>query len=322
MAILCIGTVHADNHPAPGKFGVTAEFLYFMPSIDDTYFAFAGTRPTVVTDPQVTRLNNDFNYKPGYRVGAVYAFCACERSVEATYTHLNGSQNRTVTGTVLSGTLGSADFLSQFENFSGSATSNLNAKYDRVDGLFSQSIFDCCKTNIHVLIGLEWANLRMNENYTYSAATLVGINNLSSRTWGVGPEFGFEIDYGLYECQGCLPGALSLVVKSTGSLLSSETKTTVSTFTTPAQGAVAVYSNLNDEKGWRVIPALHTRIGLGFTTTICRMASSLEIGYEYSSYIRGYARTTQPDDVADALYITNYNNYDLQGLYVSASVSF
>lgn len=321
MAVLCIGAVNADNHPAPGKFGVTAEYLYFMPSFDDTYFVLNNTSGT--TDEAVgKRLNNDFNFKSGYRIGAVYAFCACQRAFEVTYSHLNASQNRIVAGTTISGTLGRADFISLFENYSGTAASNLAAKYNRVDALFSQSVFDCCQTNVHLLFGLEYAYLRLNENYTYTRATQVGTNQQTSKVCGIGPELGVEIDYAILDCQKFCPGTLSLIVKSTGSLLSSESKTTVNTLRTPAQGAPVIEANLNDEKSWRVIPVFHARFGLGYETCICGTGASFEVGYEYSSYFRGFGRTNLVDDIAGNLAITNYNNYDLQGLYVSASVSF
>lgn len=322
LGVLCIGSAHAHLHPGPGKFGVTAEYLYFMPSFDDTYFVVDSSDAALLVGE---RLNNDFDYRSGYRIGAAYGFCgSCQRTLEVTYSHLNGSHNRNVAGTDLFATIGPADLVSGFESYEGVASASNSIQYNRVDGLFAQSVFDCCGTNVHFLFGLEWASLHLNENYAYTSATLLGELSQKSRAWGVGPEVGFEVDYAFFECnQGCMPGTVSLIVKSTASLLSARSYTSIGAVTTTIPGGiVTILDDLTDENTWRVIPALHARIGLGFDTNVCGWGSSFEIGYEYSSYIRGFGRATLPDDVADGLVITQYNNYDLQGLYVSASVSF
>lgn len=325
MAILSIGTLSAISHPAPGGFGVTAEYLYFMPTFDDTYFVISSDTVNG-NGPLGERLNNDFDFKSGYRIGAAYAFCTCERQVEVIYTHLNASQNRTVGGLRLWPTLGSPTMLSSLAAaapYAGTATSNLSAKYNRVDALFSQGVFDCnsCQLDVRLLCGVEYAYLQLDENYSFDPTGDPFDVVRTSHTWGVGPEIGFEMDYSLWRCDRCLPGVLSLVVRSTGSLLSGNTKTTASDIRTLA-GVTTIFDDVNDEAGWRVIPVLHARVGLEYDMCFCGQETSLEIGYEFSSYLRGFARTTVPDDVATSDLLTNYNSYDLQGLYVSASVSF
>jgi hypothetical protein len=316
LGVLSIGSAQAHLHPQPGKFGVIAEYLYFMPSFDDTYFVIDSAPGT--TSPAGERLNNDFDYRSGYRIGAAYGFCTCQRTLEVTYSHLNGSHNRTVAGTDLFATVGTPQVITQLQGYEGTATARYSAQYNRVDGLFTQSIFDCCGTNVHFLFGLEWASLQLNENNIYTSDTSLGEIEQKSRAWGVGPEIGFEVDYAFFACnQGCLPGTVSLIVKSTASLLSASSWTSID-----ATATTRVPQNSKDESTWRVIPALHARIGLGFDTNVCGLGSSFEIGYEYSSYIRGYGRVVYPDDVGVGFSITNYNNYDLQGLYVSGSVSF
>lgn len=317
LVVFSTGSLCANIHPAPGSFGVTGEYLYLLPTFDDTYFVTKSGATS--TFPTGERHHNDFNFNSGYRITGVYAFCGCEcpRELIVSWAQLDAKQSKTVSGSFLWGTLGRADFASSFENYAGTAKSTLKADYDRLDGFFSQQVYNCCDLDIRLLGGFEYADLQLKEKYTYVNGQTVGTIHQKAKTWGIGPELGASFNYQICQFTDCLPGTLSLNVVTTGSLLVSESKTKDNNVL-----AGADVLSVHDEKTWRVVPALHTRVGLNYDTCVCAYDTSVEVGYEFNSYYRGQARTVYPDDVADGLCQTQYYNFDVQGMYVAVSVGF
>lgn len=312
--VLCTGSLFAHIHPGQGGWGLDAEWLYLFPTVDDTYFVLDADASA--TNPTGTRRNNDFGFQSGFRVGGYYGACECDREFQIYYTRLYASENRTVTGSFLWATLGRPDLTSSFENYSGSATSDLSLMYHRLDGIVAQRGWCFCGTTLYFQGGLEFAYLRLHENYQYRSTSLGEISQ-KSQAWGVGPQGGVEFDYNICQFSCCCPGTLSLAVFSTGSLLVSKTQSEV--HNTLAGVTVA---NVGDEHTWRIIPAWHTRIGFNYQTCFSCFAAALEIGYEFNTYVRGLSRIEFPDDVADGECFTNYYNFDVQGLYVSLAVAF
>lgn len=321
LVVLSAGSLFAINHPAPGNWGVTGEYLYLLPTVDDTYFVTKS--PSSTTFPNGRRENNDCKFYSGYRVTGVYTFCDCncDREAVVSYAHLAGSQGKNVSGNFLWATRGRADFTSSFENYSGTADSRLGFNYERLDALYAQRIYNCCGLDVRLDFGLEYALLRLKERCTFAGGQNTGTIREKCRTWGIGPQFGFDVNYELCKFDECdcswLPGTLSLNVLTSGSILAGQTGTDVNNVLNNA-----TILDVSDQKSCRVIPALHTRVGVNYDTCICGWKTDLEVGYEFSSYYRGLARQVYADDVADGHTTTSYYNYDVQGLYVSASVSF
>lgn len=314
LACVCAGTLSANSHPMPGGWGFTAEYLYFMPNLDDTYFV---TQSDVTTTfPNGNRLNNDFNYHSGFRLGAAYGFCDGGSDWTTTYTWLRPQQQKQISGDFLWATIGRADFASSFENYAGTANSDLSLFYDRVDSVIGLDLYSMCGANLRMQFGLEYALLRLHEDYTFAiTGGALGTISQKSRTWGVGPQLGVGLDYDLFRSDDL--GGLSFTFLSSGSLLAGETgtrETNVLTGTT--------LLDVSDRKARRIIPAFHTRVGLNYCTSFGNMDANIEVGYELNSYYRGLTRVLYQDDVGDGLATNNYTNFDVQGLYVSASINF
>lgn len=318
LVLVSAGSLAAFVHPSAGEWGVFGEYLYQRPTVDDTYFVISA--PATATFPNGSRINNDFNYRSGYRVGGSYGFCNSDSDFSISYTHLKTSKTKVVTGDFLWATNGRADLASGFEDYAGTATSSLGYHYQRYDGLFSQSIYNSCGSSVRFQFGVEYAQLRFNEDYTYTVTgAAAGTISQRSKTWGVGPEIGLEINYSLWDNQCCntMPGTLYINVLSSGSILAAETKTSEDN----AIDGVSLL-DVSGQRAHRIIPAVHARIGLAYETAFCGNKAAIEVGYEFNSYYRGLARVTYPDDVADSLSYNNYYNFDSQGLYVTASVAF
>lgn len=310
------GVLSAYVRPCPGQWALDIEYLYLLPSVDDTYFVIKS--PSSDSSNVIgSRKNNDLGFHSGFRVGGAYAFCECSRSFQAYYTRLNAQEAKTVSGNFLWATLGRPDFASEFESYNGSAHSKLNLLYQRVDGFFDQQIWCCCGVDLSLFAGFEYAYFRLREQYEYLSSNNVGNINQKSKTWGIGPQLGLAFNYRICNLSCCCPGALNLAFSGSCSTLAGKTKTRENNYLDGSK-----FLDVSDQDTWRLIPVAHARVGLNYDMCFSCFGASLEVGYEFNSYFRTFSRVTFPDDVADSLCFTNYYNFDVQGLYVAANFLF
>ena len=141
-----MGSLMAYTPPGPGEIEAVGEFLYLLPSTDNSYFVIDADASNTL--PVGQRENNDFDFAPGFRIGAAYGFCNCNRNVQAYFSRIDTTQNKTLTGDFLWATTGNPDLASAFENYGGSANSHRNLLYERGDFLFAQQIVNCCGLKI------------------------------------------------------------------------------------------------------------------------------------------------------------------------------
>jgi hypothetical protein len=317
-----------------GRWMVEGEFLYLLPSIDDTFFVLkspALTSPIAPT-PFGKRINNDFGFHPGFRVKVGYQSCTCCQGLEVAYARLGASTTRTVRG-ILWATIGDPLLSGVFQNYVGLARSKLNLVYQRVDGLFSKQAWCGRNMNLFFIAGVEYANFQLRENYFYASNTAIfsppltafftsGKIDLKSNAWGVGPEFGFKFRYFicLPSCLSKCSGNLSIVAGASGSLLASKTQQNTRNIIIGA--TVLPVVKVQDERVWRIIPAFHGRAGLNYAVCFSCFGASLEVGYEFDSYLRFFTRSIYTDDVAPQVNFSNYYNFDAQGLYVSLALTY
>lgn len=331
LMILLTSSLMANSHPEPGKFSLTGEFLFMRPSFDDTYFVVRSPDGVLTqTFPQGEKLQNDFHFNSGFRIAFDYALCDCVRSLSVDYVWLKCGKHLIVNNNVgvntLSATVGIPAFDADFTNFNGSANSHNHTFYQRIDPLFCQSLYECCGLKIRALAGLEYAYLYLHEDYDYAVDLLggnIGSVEKNSRTWGIGPQLGFDFEYELCNGEGCccLPGILTFNLCTTGSILTGKTG-----FEQSASGVIATvpttFLDVSDERSWRILPAFHTRFGFNYATKLFNYwCADIAVGYEFSSYIRGLARETFSSSTSDFAH-SEYYNYDLQGVYVTLSVNF
>lgn len=315
LGSLCADDYLSDYNSSNTQWRVTGEYLYLLPTVDDTGFVIDS--PVTTTYPNGKRKDNDANFHSGYRVGAGYTFCGCNNELLASYTHLQFDQSKKVSGDFLWATVGRPDLTSLFEDYAGTASSKLDFLYQRLDGLYSHQLYDNCGLNFAFLFGLEAVELRLKERYTYESATFLGTVHQKSRVEAIGPQIGFAANYQLYKHCGCMPGTLSLNVLSSASLLAADNKVKVNN---TLDGETLL--DVSNSKSWRVIPALHASVGISYDMPISCYEASIGVSYEFSSYLRGRTGIIFADDVADSLSYNNYNNFDIQGLAVSASFRF
>lgn len=330
LFLLCFlfkGALFAYTHPCSGEWLIEADYLFLLPSVDDTYFVLNASQDGVF--PDGTREQNDFDFQSGFRVGGAYGFCDCNRELRGYYTRLRATQSRTVNGDFLWPTVGRPNTIVSFESFPGSASSDLDLLYQRADGFFAQKIFCCCGLDLYLQGGLEFAYIRLHEDIDYNDLEVGETGTRAqifrkSRAWGIGPQLGLELGYEICQFSCCLPSKLSVVGYASGSLLASQTRDKeFEQNVVNNTGQVVPRGNTVDEHTWRIIPALHAQIGLNYEMCFSCFGASLEVGYEFNSYLRALSRLDFPAFAeAISLTYTHFVNFDVQGLYVAGTITF
>jgi len=314
VVLLLIGTtVFAHRQPCPGGWAIEGSYIYLLPSVDDTYFVISG--PEASLGVAGTRINNDFGFNSGFRVGGAYAFCTCDRQVQGYYTRLRAQQSKTISGDHLWAT-GVGAFFSIPSDFAGVASSNNTLLYQRVDGFLDQKLLCCCGVNVSVLAGMEYSYFKFHQEVDYTVtntAQFAAANNVT-KTWGVGPQLGVCGDYDICKLEGSCPGVLSFNIFTSGSFLASKTSTRI--------GQTASFVDINDEASWRLITAFHTRLGFNYATRFSCFGVSLEAGYEFNTYLRNATKLIVGDEDVFSATGINYYDFDVQGLYLSAAFIF
>jgi len=273
-----------------------------------------GTPPTVPL-PEGKRENNDFRFKPGWRVFA----CDYATGLEVRYTRLSATQRREITGSTLFATLGNPGTFVLFNSFSGSASSHLNFLYQRVEGIFQMQLGDGCSFDCDVFAGVQYASMRLREKVEYISATDTGIVKRKARSWGLGPQVGIDFYYPIPFCSCSCAGndILSVTALASGSLLASKAKHSYLD-----QATATPNFDVHDESTWRIVPTWNARVGLNYTLSFCCVGAALEVGYEFISYIRALQKTVfvNNDDVSFSF--TDFYDFDAQGLYVLLVLKF
>jgi major outer membrane protein len=299
--------------PDAGSLTITGEFLYLMPTTDDTTYVIKA--PVTQAFPSGPREDNEFGFHSGFRAGIGYEL-SDRRGLRLNYTMLSAKESESAIGDFLWATVGRADFTSFFENYTGTASSVLHLGYRRVDALFTKT-WDLPGLQLSLLAGVEYTALNLRQDYDYVSGAAVGSVRERSRTWGVGPELGLAVDFALLQGTAESPGTLAVNVVFATSLLSAQSASRQTN-----QINAATILNVDDDPASRLLTALHGQIGLSYNPVIAGLQTKFAIGYEFNSYLRGLTRISHPDDVADGEAQTQFFNFDLQGMYLSVGVSF
>ncbi len=310
------------SSPCPDHWRISGDFLYLMPTLDDTYYVLQAS--TVVSSVPVNakRLDNDFHFHPGFRAGLEYAWCDTNRELQIFYSWLSPEQSRTVSGEHLYLTVGIPGAVDDLVNYTGTAKSTLDLLYQRLDINISQKFFEMKGLSLYAQPGVELAYLRLDEDYVYASASTTVSFSEKSKVLGLGPQMGLAMDYNFYH--SALTDSVVYTFSFTGSfsagiLVMEQAQRTTQSAESTVPGIVLMGK---DEKGWRMVPALHAKAGLEYTARGSSVGFSLGAGYEFNNYIRGLSRVIYPSSTAVTLSETNYYDFDTQGLYVSAAFSF
>ena len=253
--------------------------------------------------------------KSAFRVGANYTNGLTGRTLAASYTQLSASSVEQISGSSLWAARGSADLLANFENSTGTVTSDIRMKYHSADLMMSEPI-NWGISGLSFLYGAEYAHMDWDEKETYSRTGVLGTSTSRAKFDGVGPQAGFSLNSKLFGAFNPLIAGFSLETRATaGLLLATSSSSLADDFNGTNIGAVQT------ESTQRVIPTMHTRAALAYNYVWDNYSFTAKGGYEYHSYINGLQRLGNNDDVADGQYTVRYHNYDLGGFFATLKLT-
>jgi hypothetical protein len=304
----------------PGSFGFQGEYLHLHPSFDDTFFVIESSSSTV---PIGKRSSNEFNFKPGFRLEAAYAFSCPTNELHLRWTHLKAHHRKSVASTSLDlALLPTETYPNGFFGELGPATSNIHFNFNIVDLFYKKDIYLCCPLNLSFLMGVQYARLTFREDLF----SVNGVVNLTTRyhqrTWGAGPELGLAGDLHLFNlCKG----SLSITCLSWGSLLGGRQNSDF--FQNQNLGTATPTVDTKDDSIWRIVPAFHARLGLCYyyclSLSTCReLELFIEGGYEFTTYRNALHKTRYFPFEGAGISLNQYSNFDMQGPYLAAGITF
>ena len=299
--------------PETGAFSLNGEFVYLQPSFDDTYFVLKSSAPS--TAPRGERESNDAGFSPGFRLGVAYEFPESQRRLTLDYLYLDVENKRTVSGVSLFATRGTPDLTGGFENYSGTAKSDLDLSYQRVNAAFLQP-WSVSNLDIALRAGLEYAYFQVGQEILYDSGALGAVNE-RSRTWGIGPELGVGLDYHILP--DAIPGDLSLNLLTSLAALVAQSDTHARNV---VSGSPTPLLAVDDEDEMRLVPGLHARLGFSYGLDLSGLGAALSLGYQLDNYFSALKSVSYPDDVGDALATTEESDFSAQGLYLTATLTF
>ncbi len=311
LLLFSMSSVFAYTDPEPGGYGISAEWLYMLNSIDQPYF---------ILDSNTNFLGenkaNDQSWHSGYRIEGKYQFCNCENDLRVRWTHFpEFNDSKSVSGF----TNGQSIFVPPNTGSGNYTSSTLSQKTELyyLDVLLGQKAIDRCRFHLALQGGVQYAHIDFKEKQTLSGnPTLL---NTHSELRGIGPAVGAEFDY-------CLSDCLSVVGRAQATMLASRRKASLN------DTASTNPYDVKNEPYWRFIPASDLRFGLSYEKPMrsnscfgCCFGNytfDLELGYEFITYYNGVERILYVDDAAEGTCFNEMMNLTLHGPYVHLGVKF
>lgn len=302
-----------------GQWEVAGEWLYFLNSISQPYFAQGEVRLTGSPGIGLDRHANEQKWHSAYRLEGIYAFCNRQNDLRLRWTQMPSfteSGSFSATGRVL-GTIGLP--LQPAEEYDTASISSRFYFYS-AELLFSQELAFCAPFSFAFEAGLQFSRIHMTQDITYAnSSPYISNTKFQSDRYGVGPEVGFQFSYPFCGCfNWTVRGNTSLLV--TKKKLKYETTNVTDTDTT-------VSGTGKDDGYWLIMPYADLRMGLSYARAFsycgCCFGLRLEGGYEVMDYVRGVDNTYTFLEFTDPhISINNYMNLLQHGPYVRLAVDF
>lgn len=311
------------------KLIVSAELVYLKPTYDQQAYVISSKDANSRGDehfPNGKRHLRDPDFKPGFRVGALYNLC-CPFALEGRFTYLNGSDSNSTSGDFLYiiGFDGEGAQDAEDNFYSGTSSAHDRYKYYAADLTLNRTSLTSCIDNLNFMVGLHYAYIKHKMHNTHIGTFDAGAHEVnddwrsSSRFWGIGPQIGLDYKYNLTDAQ-CSYGIFALTTDVRASILCSNTTSTLHYSGRRTEGTEGV--NMNNGHQWRVTPAVDAKLGGCYSFTCSCYTALIEAGYEWIWYANAVddIRSVSPADPGNT--IDAFGDLSLQGPYVSLSVGF
>jgi hypothetical protein len=324
----------ADNFAShrEGNLLLSGELLYLKPALDQSSYAITSNNNVINGEvfPNGKRHCNNTQYKPGFRVEALYQLCDQQTAVDARFTYFNAGHSSAVSGNFLFDTVGSPGDGAQIPEdttYSGKSQVHDSFKYYSVDATFNRQIVSSCVDSLNLLIGLESTNVQYARhfksfgNFDDHGNTRPVKNSLKthSRFWGIGPVLGLGYLYQLTN-DDCCWGVLGVRGNVRGALLCGRSHSNFHFYSTRTAGTAGV--NLKNNPTWKVLPTIDAKLGGTYQRCFCGFNTFIELGYEWIWIHNGINNITAYDVAYAGDSIDHYNNFGIHGPYLRINFVF
>lgn len=304
------------------NFGFQADLLYMAPSFDETYFVINGRgtdgRGNPIHDGK--RINNSLGYNFGFRLEGRYGFPNSCVDLGVRWTHLFATSKKSVVNGFPIPQLWATEIIPSQQNipqpYSGRASSKIDVMYQKGEVLADERLWSLSCWKFALREAVEWSYIRYHELVKYKTlANLQQQLHYHGHTKGLGPQLGL---IAICEPVFCFwPQDLSLHMMVTGSLIAANTKCKVS-----SQDVSGASSRVTQQSFWRFVPEVHYHFGIHYDRLFCYCATSLEIGYEVTTYLRGISKLLFDEGAFPGLSFNQYSDFYVHGLYLAGNIYF
>lgn len=285
----CAYNAPARIDPACGwKAWVTASFIYWQPKMKGLDLGDLVQADAGANNYTISKINLDFDYKPGFKVGAGFSICRDDWTLYLEYTRLNcdnsnsmdlGSDFNETTNYIENGTasLGTTLMNSGFPYRSVKQKWELD--YNMFDLELGRPYYLGKKLVFKPHFGMRggWINHRVNFDGNYQYATLAFADYFARDkldTWLIGPRAGVKADWMI----GC---DFKVITNVAGSLTYQNFKPYINV-TEPVQAGVTTARSavVSNEISY-LTPNVEFALGLGYGTYFCNKEWYFDIGATY-----------------------------------------
>jgi len=322
MLILALNSSIAianTNNEKGGSIFISA--LYLQPSFGGNGLGYSAFGNYAGADnQQVIRTINGINHihnitpsrKWGFQVGGMYRYNV-DNNVTLDWYHLTDSVNGHLPGNAL--------FSGSIDGFYAGDL-ELSTKWDAINLELGHQINWCASELINLHAGLGYARIKntiTNHPKLFFNGTPY-FNSTDDLTYrGVGPRMG--IDY-----QHMFGNGFGIYIKTAGSLLVGKASQSISGYINVVNNIYGVipFGTNNFDSGERniLVPELEAKLGLSYDYQFANGSSlGLDLGYMWMTYLKSIVFYSGIGVVGSSLGTPTSTHFDLNGAYLSVSLS-
>lgn len=308
-----------------GYFAIRGELLYFSPSYEETYFVINKSDRDGMGNltPAGKRIHNPVGYNFGFRLTGLYEFCDPCFDIKLRWTHIYSTNKKIVTNYDHIPQLWPIDINPNQpiipEPFIGTSTSLIGIMHQKGECLLGEGIgrLHCC--HFFLREGIEWSYIRYHEGVEYIVQNGPTQKiEFHAHTKGLGPQFGVLALCEPWTFFSWYPRNLSVKFLTTASFIVANSKAKVK----ETNDIFDALFKVTQCSFWKLVPEWSLSFGLNYLYSRCSLATSIEIGYEMTTYFRGISKLIFVDRAHPGASFNQYCDFYVHGLYLALSIYF
>lgn len=300
-------------------FSFSGEWLYMMPSFDQSEYVWVGDSSPGGAAASSARLGELQRYYSAFRLDGRYLLPNACNELIVRYTNFRANPSLKYDFVRASPIFGMMD-LARDANAAYTVTYNRDYSYYSINGLYGFHIPQICCLESILSCGVKFAHLHVNESTLFLAGGGMagyGTVNNDMRAWALGPVLCFDAAYPLFlRC-------LAFTGRAQAGVLTCRTSTILA-----ANNNGSIFSSTkNEPKFWHVIPTVDFRLGLKLDRVwdfgCLRFRTDLEGGYEMIREGRIINRIQTVNAGDDSGYSFNeWSDFTLNGPFVRFGLAY